>query len=90
MKQVTLNVADECVALGDTLKALIADVKAGKGAAAIAADVLPNVMGAIGGYSSLAADLKLADDQAYIGKCIAEALGMADAPAPVAAPAPAV
>lgn len=73
MQTKNLQVADEVAALGDGLKALIVDIKAKKGATAIASDVLTDLVSAVSGYQNIGADLKTVDDQVYLVKCIAEA-----------------
>lgn len=79
MQQVQLNVADEIKALGDSLKSLIADIKAKKSIAEIAGDVLPQLIGAVGGFQSMGADIKLVDNQLYILRSILEPLEPAPA-----------
>lgn len=74
MVQVQLQVDDEVKAAGDALKQLIVDIKAKKSVAQIAADVLPNLLAAAGGFQNLGADLKKADNEAYLAKCLSEAL----------------
>ena len=66
MQTVSLQVADEIKALGDALQVLIADIIAKKSVTAIAADALPNLMGAVSGYQNMVADIQLADDEAYL------------------------
>jgi hypothetical protein len=74
MKQVQLNVDDEFAAAGDAVKSLISDIKAKKSITEIAANALPNLIAAVGGYSSMAADVKKVDNQVYLIKSIADAL----------------
>jgi hypothetical protein len=80
MQQVSLQVADEIKALGDALALLIGDIKAGKPAAGIAADVLPALLPAISGLQAIGLDIKLPENQVYIIYALAKALE----PAPVA------
>lgn len=80
MQQVQLNVDDEMKAAGDALSLLIIDIKAGKAIAAIAGDVLPGLIAAIGGYANMGADIKKVDNQVYILRCLAGALEPAPAP----------
>ncbi len=74
MQPVQLSVDDEVKGLGDSLKALIVDIKAKKSAMQITTDVLPGVIAGVTGISTLGADLKKVDNQVYLAKCIAEAL----------------
>ena len=74
MQEVQLMVADEVKALGDSLGMLIADIKAGKGLAAIVADVLPGLLSAVGGYADVPADMKSVDNQIYLARILAMAL----------------
>lgn len=74
MQPVQLNVDDEVKALGDSLKVLVSDIKAKKSIAVIAADALPGLFAAVGGFQAMGADVKKVDNQVYLAKCIAEAL----------------
>lgn len=74
MQPVQLQVDDEVKALGDSLQALIVDIKAKKATAAIVSDVLPGVIAAVGGFQALGADLKKVDNQVYLARSIALAL----------------
>lgn len=74
MQSVQLQVDDEIKAMGDALKSLIVDIKAKKSVAVIAADALPNLIAAAAGFANFTADIKKPDDEAYLAKCIAEAL----------------
>ena len=81
MQQVILEVSDEVKALADALGLMVADIKAGKAAAAIVADCLPGLVAAVGGYAAAAADIKLVDNQIYLLRVLAQTL---EAPAPAA------
>jgi hypothetical protein len=74
MQAVQLSVSDEVKALADSLGLLITDLKAGKGVAAVAADVLPSLLSGISQYQSLGADAKAVDNQAYILRVVLLAL----------------
>lgn len=79
MQSVTLNVDDEMKAAGDAIAMIIADVKAGKGAAAIATDALPLLISAVSGYSNMGKDILKVDNQVYLVRAIA--MGLEPAPA---------
>lgn len=79
MQQVQLQVDDEMKAAGDALGLLIADIKAGKTVAQIAADVLPGLVSAVGGYASMATDIKKPDNQLYLLRGILAAVEPAPA-----------
>lgn len=74
MKQVTLNVDDEFVALGDAVKGLIADIKDGKTALQDATDAFQTLVGAVTSFSNVAVDSKKVDNQVYLGKSILDAV----------------
>lgn len=74
MQTVQLSVDDEVKAAGDALKVLIIDIKAKKPIAQIAADALPGLLAAAGGFQNLGADIKKPDNEAYLAKCLSEAL----------------
>ena len=67
MQTVTLSVADEVKAFSDALAALASDIKAGKAVAAILADVVPGLLAGSSGIAAIGADIKLPDNQAYVG-----------------------
>lgn len=71
MKTVELQVDDEFAAAGDAISSIIADIKAKKSVAEIAADALPQLIAAVGGYSKFADDIKKVDNQLYLVKAIA-------------------
>lgn len=73
-KQVILNVDDEFVALGDAVKGLIADIKAGKTVLQDAQDAFSTLVAAIGSMGNVAADFKKVDNQAYVLKSLGDAL----------------
>lgn len=79
MQSVTLNVDDEMKAAGDAIAMIIADVKSGKGAAAIATDALPLLISAVSGYSNMGKDILKVDNQVYLVRAIA--MGLEPAPA---------
>lgn len=66
MQQVQLNVSDEMKALGDAFQVLAADIVAKKPVAEIVSDSLADLIAALGGYSSMPADIQLADNEAYL------------------------
>ncbi len=77
MQIIQLNVDDEVKSLGDALTSLISDIKAKKSVGVIAADALPSLISAVGGYANMGADLKKVDNQTYLLR----ALGLALEPA---------
>lgn len=81
MKSVTLQVDDEIAALGDAVIQEVADIKAAKGVAVYAADLIPLAVSLSANYSKLGADVKNPDDLAYLVKCIATAFIPQPAPA---------
>jgi uncharacterized membrane protein len=81
MVTVTLQVADEVVALVETAKKEIADIKAQKGIAVYLGDLMPAILALANNYQNLLSDLKQPDDIAYI----ASVLGAFLLPAPAAA-----
>ncbi len=74
MQLVELNVDDEVKALGDALKVLVSDIKDKKSIAQIAADALPGLLAGVAGFAALGGDLKKVDNQAYLLKCLGDAL----------------
>jgi len=71
---VSLTVADEIKALGDALAKLAIDIKAGTPASQVLADVLPMLLPALSGLSSIGADIQLSANQIYLVYSIASAL----------------
>jgi hypothetical protein len=74
MQLVQLSVDDEIKSLGDSLKMLISDLVAKKPIAQVTGDVLPGLVAAISGYQAMGVDIKKVDNQAYLVKCLADAL----------------
>lgn len=74
MVKVELNVDDEFKAAGDALAILIVDIVAKKSITQIAADSLPLLFQAVGGFSAMGVDIKKVDNQVYLAKCLADAL----------------
>lgn len=74
MQQVPLSVDDEIKSLGDALGILVADIKAKKSITQIAADSLPGLLSAVGGYQAAAVDIKKVDNQVYLLRALAQAL----------------
>lgn len=81
-QQVLLLVDDEYMAVGQSLKNLITDIKLKKSVMQDVQDFASPLIGAIGSLASAGADIKKVDNEIYLLKCIAEA-----AEAPVPAPA---
>ena len=85
MAQVSLQVADEVKQVVDGLMQEWADIKAQKGLAVELTDAMPIVMAGLSNYQKLAADIKSADNIAYLVLELAKALlPAAPAPAPAA------
>lgn len=84
MQEVVLKVDDEYVAVGQSLKNLIADIKAKKSVMQDVQDFASPLIGAIGSLAAAGVDIKKVDNEVYLLKCIADA-AEAPAPAPIVA-----
>jgi hypothetical protein len=73
-QQVILNVDDEVKVLGDVIGGLIADVQAGKTVLQDFENAIGKLVVSVSEFSNLGADLKKVDNQAYLLKCLADAL----------------
>ena len=83
-QQITLTVDNEIKAVGDAMKGLVADVKAGKSILTDFQDVFGVMMGALADLGNAAVDVKKVDNQAYLLKCLGDALEVAPVVAPQA------